>query len=347
MSPLLLLPILIGLYLISSIYKGEKQKINFKTDIEINGLILRPDTPGPHPAILILHGAGDSHQGHNKLFFRFHANAFLEKGFAVMVYTKRGSGNNKFDYRYFTYKQLLNDAQAALKLLRNQKDIDEENIGVMGISESGWFTPELACLDGNLRFMINRVSSPFTVTETVIFERRNDVLREGFTPEETDNHILPLTKEIWQFYIDVYKDPSLANGPLRTAINEKLQKANNDERLGKWFTAAKLSDYDSLLYAARGQNYSYNPLPYLKKIDLPMYYVMGENDINMPTKDIVKFLKQFREEENKNIKITVYPEASHYLYKYGLEDGPYEGWLYLDGYPEILADWAWDQLKKD
>lgn len=342
--PLFVLVVLIGLYLFYARFGGVKEKIHFTSDIEIEGMLLRPDTPGPHPAILLLHGAGDSHQEYDKSYFKFHANAFLEKGFAVLVYTKRGSGNNAVNYRYFTYKQLLSDAMAALKYLRSQEDIDQQAIGIMGVSESGWFTPEMANIDGNIKFIINRVSSPFSVTRTVIHERKMDALREGFTDEEVEQEIVPITKQIWQFYIDVYEDPSLANGPERDRLNRKMKQANADERLGQWFTSDQLNKYDSLLYASRGQNYSYDPLPYLKKINVPMLYVMGGKDINMPTKEIVPFLEKFRDSSNKPIDIKVYPEASHYLYKWGLEDGPYEGWLYQDGYMDFISGWASEQI---
>ena len=346
-----LLGIIIGLILIAVLFKiftgfkGQKESVVFQSDIPIEGLFMKPEGEGPHPAILLLHGSGESHQEYNKLYFRLHANAFIESGFAVLVYTKRGSGNVDVDYNNFTYDQLLKDAASALNFLRGRKDIDQQNIGLMGLSESGWFTPELAFLDGNIRFIINRVSSPLSVTQTVIHEVRMDALDEGFTEEEIAEHIVPLTQRIWQFYIDVYKDPSLANGPERDAINALMKQANDDERLGQWFTYSSLADYDSLRYSSRGQRYSYNPLPYLKEIDCALFYVMGEKDKNMPTERIVDFLEAFRERENKQIDIKVYEGASHYLYKYGLEDGPFEGWLYHDDYPEILSEWAVDQLQ--
>ena len=344
--PLVVLLILAGAYYFSSRFKGIKEKITFRSDINIEGLLLRPDSPGPHPAILLLHGAGDSHQAYNKLYFRFHANAFLEKGFAVLVYTKRGSGSNDVDYNNFTYGQLLNDAFEALKFLRSQEDIDQDNIGIMGLSESGWFTPELAYLDGNIKFIINRVSSPFNVRKTIIHEVRMDALNEGFTEDEVSKHILPLTERIWQFYIDVHNDPSLANGPERSAINDLMKEANADDRLGKWFIYDQLSAYDSVRYASRAQRYAYDPLPFLKKIDAPLFYVMAGDDINIPTADVVEFLKEYRTTESKEIDIKVYEGASHYLYKYGLEDGPFEGWLYQDGYLELLTSWARDQVMR-
>ena len=339
-----LLVLLLCIYLFSARFRGNKQPLNFQTDINFEGVLLKPDSPGPYPAVLMLHCSGDSHQAYDKLYFRFHANAFIEKGFAVMLYTKRGSGDNDFDYDLFTYKMLMNDAREALKYLRSQPDIDQENVGIMAVSESGWFSPELAFHDGNIKFIINRVSSPFTVAKTVLYEVENDALNEGFSPEEVKNDILPLTDEIWQYYIDVYKDPTLAAGPRRDALNAKIKVANNDERLGEWFIYDQLSAYDSTLYNTRGQNYAYDPLPYLKQNDMPILYIMGGKDINMPTSDVISFLEEFREQHGKDIDIKVYPDASHYLYKYGLSDGPYEGWLYEEGYLEHLTSWAKSQL---
>lgn len=345
-SPLIILILLLGFYFFKAQFQGNKQHISFKSDIELEGLLLKPKTPGPFPAIILLHGAGGSHQHHNKAFFRFHTNAFLKKGFAVLVYTKRGSGNNTINYDYFTYKQLVNDALAAITFLRNQKDIDQNNIGLMGVSESGWFTPELAYLDGRLKFIINRVSSPFSFVQTVTHEVKMDALKEGYTATEIENEILPLTRQIWDYYIAVSKNPLLANGPERDKINAKLKIVHDDERLGNWFTYEQLEPYDSLLYAARGQNFSYDPLPYLKKIKLPMFYVMAGQDINIPTYEVVDFLEKFRESNNRNIDIKVYPNASHYLFKWGLEDGPYEGWLYQEGYLDTITEWAIEQTKK-
>ena len=75
-----------------------------------------------------------------------------------------------------------------------------------------------------------------------------------------------------------------------------------------------------------------------------MLYVMAGKDKNIPTKKVVSFLKETSSKDNKAITIKVYPEASHYLYKYGLEDGPFDGWLYYDDYLDLLSDWARNQV---
>lgn len=324
-------------------YDGTKEYVTFKSDdIVIEGLIVSPKGSGPHPGIVLLQGAGGSHQSYDKWYNRLHTNAFVQKGFSVLTYTKRGSGNNHIDYKYFTYKDLMNDAVAAVDFLRKQSNIDPNNIGLMGISESGWFTPEVAAVDGNIKFIINRVSSPFTVTETVIHERRMDAKAEGFTEQEIEENIVPLTKRIWQFYIDVAKDPLKANGTERDAINNELSKMSEHERLKKWFTYSSLTEYDVNLYAARGSNYSYDPLPYLEEINVPMLYILGGKDVNIPTREIVDFLEKFKLEYKNEITIKVYPDAGHYLYKWDVL--PIEG-LYESGYLDLLSSWAYKHVE--
>lgn len=341
---ILLSSFLIFLKLTIYTFKGQVEQIDCHSDIPLKGVLIRPDSPGPHPAIILLHGAGAKHQSYDKVTFKAHANAFLNKGFAVLVYTKRGSGDNAIDYRYFTYKDLKNDALAAVKFLQNQPGIDRNNIGLMAVSESGWFSPEVAVESGMLRFIVNKVSSPFDVRTTIAHEINMDARDDGFTEQEIEDTILPLTERIWQFYIDVAKDSSLADSPERGQINQELSRLSQHERFGKWFTGGKLSDYDANLYQSRGQNYAYDPLPFLQKADIPMLYILGGKDKNIPTKEAVEFLEEFRKNENKDITIQVYPNASHYLNKWGREDGPWEGLIYVDGYLDLISDWAVKQV---
>ncbi|MDW3650581.1 MAG: hypothetical protein R8P61_26130 [Bacteroidia bacterium] len=342
--PFSILLLLFLAYALLARYKGQVEYVTFESDIRLEGVLSKPHNQGPHPAVIILHGSGASHQEYDKLFNRLHANAFVEKGFASLAYTKRGSGKNEIDYRYFTYKDLMKDAMAALDFLRSRPDIDHKNIGIMAISESGWFSPELAARDSNIRFIVNRVSSPFNVPRTLSHEIRMDAKAEGFTEKEIEEDLLPMHREIWQYYIEAAKDLSQDRTSLRDSVNGHLSKLHNSPKFSKWFVADKLSPYDPKLIAARGSNYSYDPLPYLRASNTPFLYVMGGKDRNMPSQEIISFLEEFRVAENKEIEIKLYPDASHYLYKWSLRDGPFEG-LYVEGYLDLITNWAKKQIR--
>lgn len=336
---IILTPTLLGgAYLATIRFKGEKEEISFHSDIPLKGLLLKPETAGPHPAILLLHGAGGNHQEYDKLFFKFHANAFVEKGFAVMVYSKRSEQD--VDYKYFTYHDLLNDADSALQMLKQHPGIDHKRIGLMGISESGWFTPELVHRNPDIRFLINRVSSPFDVRKTVAHEVKSDAMSEGFSAEDVEQVILPLHQKIWQYYIDVHQGTGPALGPERNEINKSLKSLHENDHFGKWFQVPALSPYDSLLYAARSARYQYDPMPFLQKSQVPMLYIFGGKDKNIPTESAMTILKQLERENNLDLTLKLYPDASHYLYRFGLEDGPFEGWLYYDDYLDTMTEWV-------
>lgn len=337
----------IGLFLLSARFKGSVENVTFSSDIELEGVLIKPKTQGPHPVVLLLHGAGGNHQPYDKLYFKYHANAFVQEGFAVLVYSKRGSGKSEdFNYKYFTYQELLNDAQAAIDYIKSRGDLDQKNIGVMGLSESGWFSPELVYNNPEIRFLLNRVSSPFSVTETLEHEIKSDALSEGFTISDVEHTILPISKEIWTYYIDVSQAKLPALGEARDKINDQLSALNQDTYFGRWFTSPKLGDYDPKLYASRAKRYAYDPMPFFKKLQVPMLYVLAGEDKNIPTKKVVSFLNKEKEISNRDITIKLYEKASHYLYKYGLEDGPYEGWMYYDDYLETLTSWSKDQILK-
>jgi dienelactone hydrolase len=343
--PLLFCVVISAIILLNPNFQGEIERISFHSNIELEGVLIKPSGNGPYPAILLLHGSGSSHQAYDKAYFKYHANAFLEKGFAVMIYSKRSSKD--VDYKYFTYEDLLGDANAAISFLRKSKDIDSQNIGVMGLSESGWFTPQLVYQNPDMRFLINRVSSPINVLQTIYHEIKSDALEEGFSHEEVENVILPMHERICRFYIDVHDAKISAKGSERDQINLELGRLNKHKHFGKWFNFSTLNDYDSLEYASQAKRFSYDPFPYFKKIQIPMLYLMAGKDKNIPTKIVVDTLRNSKQLYGKDITIKVYPEASHYLYKYGLNDGPFEGWMYYDDYLNLMANWAQEKIKKN
>ncbi|NER13580.1 prolyl oligopeptidase family serine peptidase [Leptobacterium flavescens] len=323
-------------------YDAKPEYVSFKSkDITLKGIILKPEGPGPHPAILILHGSGGSYQTYDKWYNRFHANELLSRGFAVMSYTKRGSGKHDIDYKYVTYEDLMEDALTAVDFLRRQPGIDPDHIGLLGVSESGWFTPEMASKRNCIKFIINRVGPPFSMNETTLFEVRNDALAEGLTEKEIEDELIPLVKRIRQFYIDVAQDPSMANGPERDAINARYKEVR--ERKGfREFFGPQLQEYDPDLYAVRAAKYSYDPQPFLEEIDIPMLYLYGGKDINVPTEASVKYLERLRAEMGKDITFRVFPDAGHYMYRW--KAFPVEG-FYQKGYLDLIGDWAEMQLK--
>lgn len=342
-----IIPLIFGVCLVA-FYKyyysfdGTVQKITFRSnDIEIEGAIILPHDKGPHPAIVLLHGSGDSHQEYNKMFNKIHANEFTQRGIAVFCYTKRGSGKNNVNYSHVGFNDLVADALSAIKFLKSQPDIDPDNIGIFAVSESGWFSPEIAENSNSIKFIITRVGTPLDWRKTVIHEVRKEVEGYGLSEKEIEEVVVPLTLRRWQFYIDASKDNSAVEKE-RAAINNQLKEINSLDKFSGLF-AEKLPEYDAKIYAARAQKYSYDPGPFIKRIDIPMLYILGETDVNIPTVATIEELEILKEGYQKDITIKTFPNTGHYMYKY--ESLPIEG-LYQKGYLDLIGTWAEQQVNK-
>ena len=79
------------------VYAGVAEKVTIQSgDTQLAGMLVKPDTPGPHPAIVLLHNSGP--QTYNKWYYRIHTNVFVRQGFAVLSYDQRGSGGSEGDH---------------------------------------------------------------------------------------------------------------------------------------------------------------------------------------------------------------------------------------------------------
>jgi dienelactone hydrolase len=149
--------------------------------ITLTGLLTRPETPGPHPAIVVLHG---SEQGTRDDFGRQQMSAFLaSQGFAVLTYDKRGVGDSGGRYveaaSAANLALLADDALAGVAYLKGIADIDQRRIGLIGFSQAGWIIPLAASRSTDVGFFI--ILSGPTVS-TGIEDRYSSYTNDGDSP---------------------------------------------------------------------------------------------------------------------------------------------------------------------
>ncbi|MEV0701172.1 alpha/beta fold hydrolase [Saccharopolyspora sp. NPDC050389] len=104
------------------------------------GTLTLPAGPGPHPAVLLLHGSGRLDRDANARGLRMGlgpplAAALAERGIAALRYDRRGVGATSGDWRATGFTDNTHDAAAALRALAARPDIRADAIGVVGHSE--------------------------------------------------------------------------------------------------------------------------------------------------------------------------------------------------------------------
>ena len=118
---------------------------------QIAGTLTLPLGRGPFPAVVWVHGAGESarlpYDGAPLV------QALVDSGIAVLSYDKRGVGESEGECcpgDYGQFNLLAADADGAMAALRSRADIDPSRIGLLGASQAGWVVP-LAAVRSNGR----------------------------------------------------------------------------------------------------------------------------------------------------------------------------------------------------
>lgn len=153
-------------------------------DFELAGELTLPASPGPHPAVIVVHGSGpqtrSSTPGTDVVLDRFGA-----EGFAVLTWDKPGSGRSigEFDPEQ-TLRQRAAILADGVRLLNERPDINPDRIGFWGLSQAGWVMPLALELVDDVAFMVVVSGGGEDSIEQLGYQLGRQVVCEGRTPEQ-------------------------------------------------------------------------------------------------------------------------------------------------------------------
>lgn len=121
-------------------------------DITLEATVRAPLTPGRHPALVFVQGAGPGARGE----FTTQAEALARTGIVTLTYDKR---TVRYDFRNRDFDLLADDALRVLERLRLRADVDPARTGLWGVSEGSWVVPIAAAKSADVGFTV-LVSAP-------------------------------------------------------------------------------------------------------------------------------------------------------------------------------------------
>ena len=112
--------------------------------VRLAGTIYLPTGPGPHPAVVWVHGAGEAERlGWGGQL----VPGLVQAGVAVLSYDKRGvsqSGGDCCPGDQGRFNLLTADVEGAVRVLRTRDGINPDKVGLVGASQAGWIAPRAA-----------------------------------------------------------------------------------------------------------------------------------------------------------------------------------------------------------
>ncbi len=140
-------------------FQDKEVVVGAGTEWDLPGTLTLPQGAGPFPAVVLLHGSGphdrDESIGPNKPF-RDIAEGLASRGIAVLRFEKRTRHHaaKMADAPITVREEVLDDALAAINLLRKTPGIDPKRVYVLGHSLGALMAPKLATLDPQLAGII-------------------------------------------------------------------------------------------------------------------------------------------------------------------------------------------------
>ncbi|NOT09963.1 MAG: prolyl oligopeptidase family serine peptidase [Gemmatimonadales bacterium] len=128
--------------------QGSPEPVSFVNEgATLSGEIALPPGRGPFPGVVLVHGSGPVSRENNAPL----RSVFLEQGFAVLSYDKRGIGASGGAYRGVgplnsdsMIRLLAGDAAAGLRAMAAHPRLDSRRLGLAGGSQAGWIIPNAA-----------------------------------------------------------------------------------------------------------------------------------------------------------------------------------------------------------
>jgi hypothetical protein len=102
-----------------------REEVSFTSgNVKLAGTLFVPLKKGAHPAIVFFHGSGPQTR---ESYLRYFADFYARRGFATLIYDKRGTGRSTGEIWYRTgdnFDNLVADALAGLQFLLKRNGID-------------------------------------------------------------------------------------------------------------------------------------------------------------------------------------------------------------------------------
>lgn len=294
---------------------------NEQDGVELAGTLLTPNTPGPHPGIVLIHGSGYN----ERWWVWYMADLFARNGIAALAFDKRGCGQSGGEWESASLETLAMDGVAGVHLLQARSDIIADRVGMWGISQAGWIMPIAAVKSDDIAFVVVTSGAAVTVEEEGYYDFIVGLRDAGFSEEDQAKARQLLEQD---FQISV-------TGEGYDALMEQIKAVRDEE----WYRELGLfvAPADSNARRFYRINGLYDPVPFWKQVNVPVLFLYGEEDRSVEPQKSIDILNRLKTEHDLDFTITMFPAANHGIRVPVDSSFPYT--RPAEGYFDAVIDW--------
>lgn len=312
---------------------------NEKAKIKLAGTLTLPDTIGQYPAVVLISGSGPQDRNEELLGhkpFLVIADHLARNGIAVLRYDDRGVAESEGNYADATTEDFTDDAEAAWMFMRNLKNINPQNVGLLGHSEGAMAAPKVAARQKDVAFIV-LLAGPGVVGKEILLRQTEMILKAEGMEEEIVEDIVRRNEKMYSVLKKV-DDKEKAEKKIRKIMEKEAKKVRDED---KEDYKLKRYEIDAQIRTMMSPWFRYfltfEPQEYLKELSCPVLALNGELDLQVPAKEnLLEIEKAMILGANPNYKILEMPGLNH-LFQHAKTGSPTEyGKIEETISPEVL-----------
>ncbi|MGD6894623.1 alpha/beta fold hydrolase [Bacillus infantis] len=278
---------------------SEKQLVIGEGEFALPGVLTVPKGKGPFPAVVLVHGSGSNdrdEKAYSYKPFRDIAVGLANEGIAVLRYDKRTRVHplkSSLTPGFSIQEETVEDANLAVERLLAEKEIDHDQIFVLGHSQGGYALPLILENDkqDKIKGAIGVAGPAGKFQDLLLWQMEEAVKRaEKMNAPAEQLQAVKANLALYQEQFAILNNPDYSKNNIPASF--KLQNPY------WWFD---LRDYE--------------PTELAEKQDVPMLLLQGGKDIQVPAYELEEWKKALADREDVDYKL--YPDMFHMLGNFG------------------------------
>lgn len=278
-------------------------------NVELAGTLTLPDSPGPHPVVVLISGSGAQNRDEefmNHKPFLVLADYLTRQGIGVLRYDDRGFAESTGKFDEATSLDFTEDALAAVAFLKGRSQVDVSQIGLVGHSEGGLIAPVAASKSDDVAFIVLLAGPGVSGKEILLQQTRAITKASGLTEEQIEGE-LELSRGVFDLIAEHRGEESLEH-----SLREYLENAIQMETVRG---VPKDQFIDSQIAQINRPWFQYflihEPAEYLSKVSCPVLAVNGEKDIQVIPENLSDIETALKEGGNDQVTVIEFPGMNH------------------------------------